>query len=116
MAAVGVDIDLSGINRLAVDMGKVAGKTVPLAAAAVRKSISDIEGTAKMFCPVDTGNLRSSISSTVIGLSGETGPTAEYGIWVELGTSTQAPAAYMGPAFDRHVGEFELALARIAVL
>lgn len=111
---VSIDFDASQLNRLATDMGKVAGKAVPLAAKAVRKTAADIEREAKAFVPVDTGNLKNSITTTAIGLAAEIGPTAEYGIYVELGTSRVGPAAYMGPAFDRRAHELETALLSIA--
>jgi len=109
----GFDIDLSDFNRLAVDLGRIPAKMVPLARKVLEKSSADIERDAKMFAPVDTGNLRNSISCDVKGLTAEVGPTANYGAHVEYGTSTQGPAAYMGPAFDRHAGEFADALGRI---
>lgn len=115
-----MDIDASELNQLAVTVSATTGQLGALASAALRKSASDIERDAKVFAPVDTGNLRSSISTTVNGdgrfstMEAEIGPTAEYAAHVEYGTSTQAPAAYMGPAFDRHAGEFATALEQIA--
>jgi HK97 gp10 family phage protein len=108
--------DLTEINRLTADLGHIAGRAVPLAAVAVRKTAFDIQHDAQAFAPVDTGNLRSSISTTVRGLEAEVGPTASYGAYVEFGTSSQAPAAYMGPAFDRRAYSLEQALAKIADL
>ena len=70
------------------------------AARVTEKAARDIERDAKAFAPVDTGNLRSSISTdvTVTGRSvlAEIGPTASYGEYVELGTSRMAPHAYLG--------------------
>lgn len=112
----GISIDASQVNRLAADLGHIAGGAGAKAAAAIRKTAYDIERDAKAFCPVDTGNLKSSISTTLAGdgrfktMSAEIGPTADYGVYVELGTSRMAPAAYMGPAFDRRAGSLETAL------
>lgn len=108
-----MDIDALGINTLAADLGKAGARAVPLVAAVVAKTAADIEADAKLLCPVDTGNLRSSISAAVTSLQAEIGPTAEYGAYVEFGTSTQAPAAYMGPALDRRGGDFEQAIAKV---
>lgn len=107
-------IDASELNALAVDLGKGAAKTVPLASAAVVKTAYNIESTSKIFAPVDTGNLRNGISTTIKGLRAEIGPTAEYAPFVEDGTSVNAPQAFMGPAYDRHAHELVDALARIA--
>lgn len=50
------------------------------------------EGYAKKLCPVDTGNLRNSVTHTVD--SGEptayVGTNSEYGIYVEFGTGKYA--------------------------
>lgn len=108
------DFDFSELNRLAIDLGKAPAKAVPLARKVLEKSSADIERDAKTFAPVDTGNLRASISRDVKGLEAEVGPTASYGGYVEWGTSRKGPAAFMGPAFDRHAGLFEQALGQIA--
>jgi HK97 gp10 family phage protein len=107
------EMDMSELNTLAVDLGKVPGRMVPLARKVLEKSSADIERDAKMFAPVDTGNLRNSISRDLKGLTAEIGPTASYAAWVELGTSRIGPHAFLGPAFDRHAGEFADALGKI---
>lgn len=108
-----LSIDLSEMNTLAVDLGKAVGSAVAQVSTVVRKTAFDIERDAKIFAPVDTGNLRNSISTTAVALSAEIGPTAAYGAYVEYGTSRQAPAAYMGPAFDRHAHIMETAIGII---
>jgi HK97 gp10 family phage protein len=109
-----VTFDASELNKLAVDLGHASAKIVKPASLAIRKTAYDIERDAKAFCPVDTGNLRNSISTDARGLSAEIGPTAEYAAYVEEGTSRMAPQAYMGPAYDRHAGELVVALEHIA--
>jgi HK97 gp10 family phage protein len=108
--------DFSQVNRLAFDIGKVTAEAQVLASKAVRKTLFDIEADAKQLAPVDTGNLRNSISTEVNrgGLGGEVGPTAEYGIYQEYGTSTQSGTPYMGPAFDRRAPALEAMLGRLA--
>jgi len=106
-------MDVSGLNRLAVDLGNAPARVVPLVRAVLEKSSADIERDAKLFAPVDTGNLRASISTTIKGLSAEIGPTANYGGFVEFGGATRAPAAYLGPAYDRHAGAFADALGKV---
>lgn len=106
------------LNRIAVDLGNLGHEALPLARVAVQKTAADIKADAQAFVPVDTGNLKNSISYETRELAdavvGEIGPTAEYGVYVEFGTSTQAPQAYMGPAFDRRAHLLESALAQIA--
>ena len=88
--------------------------------AVLRKTAFDIEHDAKLLAPVDTGNLMNSISTTITGdgrhgqMTAEIGPTAEYGIYQEYGTSTQPGKPYLTPAFDRRIGPFEAALAKVA--
>ena len=76
--------------------------------------------SAKINAPVDTGNLRASISSTITGdgrngtMRAEIGPTAEYGIYPEVGTSRMAARPYLYPAVDQHAPGYYAALEHIA--
>lgn len=115
----GVTFDgFDGVDRVAATLTKSAATSGPLARAVVRKVAYDVQADAQAFAPVDTGNLRSSISTTLAGnasyAEAEVGPTADYGAHVEYGTSRQAPQAYMGPAFDRHAGTFVTAMEQLA--
>jgi HK97 gp10 family phage protein len=118
---VSAHLDITGLNRLVVEMATTTGRVGAAAAMAVRKTAYDIEGTSKMFCPVDTGNLRASISTTISGggrlgqIQAEIGPTASYGAFVEFGTSRMAPHAYMGPAFDRHAHQLPTAFGKLGL-
>lgn len=109
-------IDASDLNKLAVELKSATGTLGAKASLAIRKTAHDIEADSKRFCPVDTGNLRNSISTGITGdgrfgsIEAEIGPTAEYGAFVEFGTSRQAPQAYMGPALDRNTPDFVRAM------
>lgn len=109
---MGFEIDVSELNALAADLGKIGFRATGKATAVVAKTAHDIEATGKAFAPVDTGNLRNSISASVRGLNAEIGPTANYGGYVEFGTSRMAPHAYMGPALDRHTPDFVRAMGQ----
>ncbi|SRR6266498_1593073 len=108
-------IDTGGLRGLEADLGKASARAVPFASKVVRKTTHDIEADGKTFCPVDTGNLRNSISSDIGVLSSEIGPTASYGYFVEAGTSRMAPQPYMGPAADRREPEFVKAMEQITL-
>lgn len=107
-----IRVDAHEVTDLGRDLDRAAGTVGPKVSAAVRRTAFAIEGTAKAAAPVDTGHLKNSISTDITGgasatsIAAEVGPTAEYGIYVELGTRNMSPQPYLGPAFDRHVDGF----------
>jgi HK97 gp10 family phage protein len=110
-------LDGSDLRRLSRDL-RAAGPTVgPLVSFAVRKAALDVERDAKSFTPVDTGNLRSSIGTDITdtgtSIAAEVGPSAAYGLYVELGTSRMAPQPFMGPALDRNAPLLDAALDQV---
>ena len=113
-------MDSSQLRQLAADLTKAAHNVGPAAQAVVRKSAVDGVRVAKNLAPVDTGNLKNSISHSDlrgVGQSGtlaaEFGPTADYGVYVEHGTSRMAPQPFMGPAADAITPAFEQAMAQL---
>ena len=72
------------------------------------------EGYAKRACPVDTGNLRNSITHVVE--SGEdavyVGTNVEYAPYVELGTSRTAAQPFLRPAATEHGSTYKEILKR----
>lgn len=110
---------VDNVRQVAANLER-ANRTVGADAARVlRRSAARVETLGKANAPVDTGNLRGSISTEVEGdgrtgvMSAEIGPTASYGAYVELGTSRQPPQPYMFPAADRVAPEFVAALQRL---
>lgn len=65
------------------------------------------EGYAKMLCPVDTGNLRNSITHTTEDDAAIIATNVEYASYVEMGTSRQAAQPYMRPAIENNIREYE---------
>lgn len=114
-----IDFDASEIKHLGNDLQQIALTSGVAARAVVKKTARDITGTAKTLAPVDTGNLRASIGHSDLRLSArgvieaEIGPTADYGIWLEIGTSRMAPQPYMGPAAERHEPAFVAAMTQL---
>lgn len=107
--------DASEIYTLASDLRGSATKAKKTAGAAVQKTAADIGADAKSLAPVDTGNLKSSIGVGKVGpLESVVGPTANYGIYLELGTSRMPAQPFMGPATDRRVPAFLQAMEQIA--
>lgn len=64
------------------------------------------EGYAKDLCPVDTGNLRNSITHTSDGNAAYIGTNVEYGKYVELGTVKMAAQPFLRPAASGHTGTY----------
>lgn len=110
-------IDGSAMRRLSRDLRSAGDKAGPLVSLVVRKAALDTERDAKTAAPVDTGNLRSSITTDVTdtgtSVSAEVGPTANYGLFVEVGTSRMAAQPFMGPALDRNGPLMERAFDQI---
>ena len=72
------------------------------------------EGYAKRACPVDTGNLRNSITHAVE--SGEdavyVGTNVEYAPYVEMGTRPTAAQPFLRPAATEHGPTYRSILKR----
>jgi HK97 gp10 family phage protein len=109
-----VTFDGREFDKLSGDLGRAPLRIVNTAHRVLVKTTADATAEAKIFCPVDTGNLRESIDFTVIGLTGEFGARAEYADFVESGTSVMAPQAFVGPAFDRQQPIFASAVEALA--
>lgn len=85
----------NNFGRIRAELEKGGGQIV-------RKAARDIEGNAKSFAPVDTGNLKNSIIATDTGpLTAIVGTNVEYGIHQEYGTVNQSGQAFMRPAVER---------------
>lgn len=105
--------DTSELRDLAGDLKKGAAKVEALAPRVVAKVAHDIERDGKIFAPVLTGTLESSISSDVNGLSAEIGPHTDYEAYVEYGTSKMHAQPYMGPAAEKNTRPFEDAMGKV---
>lgn len=96
------DWDFAELVELAGTLAADAEGIEEQSEAILAKTGADITRDAKSLAPVDTGNLKNSISMTGSGLQREVSPTAEYGIYQELGTSTQPAQPYLAPALERN--------------
>lgn len=117
---MGVTIDTSQARALGARVTANGARLGASGSAVLRSTAYGIQADAQALAPVDTGTLRASISTTLTGdgrfgsMAAEIGPTVEYGIYQEYGTSTQAGQPFMAPAFDRRVPAFQHALAALA--
>lgn len=67
----------------------------------------EAEGYAKMECPVDTGNLRNSITHTTDESAAYIGTNVEYAPYVELGTSKMKKRPFLKPAATKHTDKYK---------
>jgi len=71
-----------------------------------KKNVSKVTGHPQ----VQTGRLRSSITSEVVGLEGKVGTNVEYGKYLEFGTSRMPPYPWLFPAVEEKRDEIKEAL------
>lgn len=103
------------LRRLSADLTQAGEQAKQRADVAVRKTAFDIQGDAQQLAPVDTGNLRNSIIVATAPGSARAviTPTANYAIYVELGTSRMAAKPFLGPATDRWEPAFHEAMRQV---
>lgn len=65
------------------------------------------EGYAKRLCPVDTGNLRNSITHTLNGNAEYIGTSVEYAPYVEMGTTRTRAQPFIKPSVADHVDRYK---------
>lgn len=70
------------------------------------------EGYAKRLCPVDTGNLRNSITHTQSENAEYIGTNVEYGPYVEMGTTRARAQPFIKPALADHVEQYKRIIER----
>lgn len=115
------EIDLTEVHHLAADLRTVEARVVPDIQRAVDRGAFRVEASAQVGAPVDTGTLASSITTDLHHLGFEVGPEANYGGFIEEGTTGPypienafgrgilvmhpgiSPQPYMGPSFDKHL-------------
>jgi HK97 gp10 family phage protein len=89
--------------RIENDKTEAVKKAVTNEVRALTESALIVEGAAKANCPVDTGNLRSSINHKVDATTAQVGTNVEYSEYVEYGTSKMAAQPYLRPALDSNI-------------
>lgn len=114
---MGFEVD--DVRTWAAELRTSSGRIGAQAATALRKVAADTERDAEINAPVDTGALRNSIGTTITGdgrhgsMTAIVGPTVNYAVYVELGTSRMGAQPFLFPAADRHGPSFLAALTQI---
>lgn len=108
-----VHIDLSEFAEVLTAFAKIGtlGKVINEGGSAAADVV--VSHAKKDYVPVDTGNLKKSITKQKTSEGWEIGPTMDYGLYVEIGTSRMAAQPYMAPASDNHQDEIREAFAKI---
>jgi HK97 gp10 family phage protein len=75
----------------------------------VKQNTAELTQGAQRKAPVDTGNLRRSITMDLSdgGLTGKVKPTADYAPYLEYGTRFQSAQPVMRPAFNKQKAQFK---------
>lgn len=106
--ASSVSIQLKGVDGL-LNRAKLL---VPRIRQGVQQTVAQtallIETDAKLYAPVDTGRLRSSIHAEIApnGLSAVVNAGTSYAVFVELGTRYQRAQPFMFPAYEKNRAAF----------
>ena len=94
---------MSDVNIRITDNSDLVGEEFQQA---VERALTRIglqaETYAKRECPVDTSNLRNSITNAVDDKSAYVGTNVEYAPYVELGTSRAKAQPFIKPAATEH--------------
>ena len=73
-----------------------------------------VEGSATLRAPVDTGNLRSSITHRVVSdEEAHIGTNVDYAPYVEQGTSKMAAQPFLRPALDENEGRINRMIGEV---
>lgn len=105
------------LRALAAELRDASAKAEAVGDQVVRSSAFRIQGAAQDRAPVDTGNLKNSIFTRTPGKGrAEVVASANYAIYVELGTSRARAQPFLGPAVDLVEPEFYKAIEQIGDL
>lgn len=111
------DTSAQDLVRLAVDIERASVTVTARAGQVMGKALNDIQSGAANRAPVDTGALKSSISTSVqrrgATIRGEVGPTVRYAGYVENGTIHMRAQPYLRPATDAVLPGYHAAMAKM---
>lgn len=112
-----LDVKFEGMKEWAQSEKEWARDVIQKTNNEVEKIALNIERDAKMVVPVDTGELRGSISTTIrktnSKASAEVGTDVEYAEIVEYGGRYQRAQPYLIPSFDKNVSKLERSISDV---
>lgn len=114
MAAGSISVKLEGQASLLSKLKGILPKVREGTRLAVAETALLVETDAKLFAPVDTGRLRSSIHAEIApdGLRATVVAEANYAVHVEFGTRYQRAQPFLFPAYEKNRLAFVAALKR----
>lgn len=112
-----VRIDLSQVRALARDIRRNGEQTAGIATRIVEsgghRTVAAIQANIQRLDLIDTGAMLNGTSVDVNGLRFEAGPTVDYAIYQELGTSEIAANNFTATGFDTVLPGIEHAVAEL---
>lgn len=119
------EFDMSEVNRLAADLGKIAGKSVPPLIAAVEKSAASIEQAMRSdagghaHAPYFPSSITHDVKVRVGGIEAEIGPDkglrqGALGNILYFGTSKNGPVLDINGPLDAEAPQLEQAVGDAA--
>lgn len=112
MARFEVDVD---VQRALNKIERYSAEAQKRVKAQIQKSVYQIASDARKLAPVDTGNLRSSItgsSNVKAGFAGTVSTNVDYAAFVEFGTRKSPAQPFMFPAAESERPLFEEGMRR----
>ena len=101
------NVSLKGVSELTMKLKSNANmKDVKQI---VKQNTAELTQGAQRKAPVDTGNLRRSITMDLSdgGLTGKVKPTADYAPYLEYGTRFQSAQPFVRPSFNKQKAQFK---------
>tara|TARA_Y100000114_G_C11675484_1_gene285966 strand:- start:62 stop:421 length:360 start_codon:yes stop_codon:yes gene_type:complete len=112
-----VKVEVIGLSKAISDIEAYMFRKKHALLGVVAEASKNVTSTAKQIVPVDTGNLRTNISYTVIErkdkIEGEIIADTDYASYVELGTSKMRAQPYMLPSAMSEKPKFVNACRRV---
>lgn len=112
-------VDTSELQAFGSKLGKAGVRVGARGAQIVRAGAHKMERRMKATSKVDTGAMKNSVSSSIVGdgratsILAEVGPSVDYAVYVNNGTSRMAGDDFVGRAFDAEIGGIMAAVGQL---
>ena len=104
-------VEIKGLNSLMSKLDRMGGNVLDALEKATKQTSLAAQADARDNAPVDTGNLKQSISTeherSIEAATSTVYTNVEYGIYQEMGTVKMAAHPYMMPALNANKSTFE---------